>query len=518
MAMVASLVAVCGASASGRSATPVWSSPRLVGTLSHGEPTQMLSVDLNGDGLRDVIVGATVWERPDPQPPIFLINQGGGRLVDETRTLFIGPPPQVEWDRQLLTADFNRDGRPDVLIAGHGWVNDSDPSFVRTGDRQYLILSTGDGHYVDASSNLPQQLTFTHSAAVADVNGDGAPDIFENNLGCCSASHVQAQLLLNDGTGRFTVAAGALHGILQDQYGNDHSFACALADVNGDGSPDLVLGGSEAENFSQVLLNDGHGHFTFSGTLPPMPGPPNNAFVIDINATDINHDGAADLIFGESLSDPWYIGTTIQILVNDGHGHFTDATATWLPKQPTTSGWPNRILTEDVNDDGKPDLTIQYAAAGRDPTPLWLNDGTQFTPAAAPADGDYGAGGLGPVAYINGAGPHALVSTEWADSNGGTPNVFVTPQVVSPAVPAGLRADTFSGHVRVTWGRVAGAVTYAVWRAPAGGGAFLHVGTTGKASFVDRPPPHGRAYRYEVDARNAAGVSDRSAPVLWRRR
>ena len=146
-----------------------------------------------------MIVGSTVWERRDPQSPIVLINKGGGRLVDETDALFGGQAPKIEWGRELLTADFNRDGKPDIFIADHGYVNDSDPSFVRNGAQQHLILSTNDGHLVDATGNLPQQLTFTHSAAVADVNGDGAPDIFENNVGCCSAGHVQAQILLNDG-------------------------------------------------------------------------------------------------------------------------------------------------------------------------------------------------------------------------------------------------------------------------------------------------------------------------------
>ena len=64
--------------------------------------------------------------------------------------------------------------------------------------------------------------------------------------------------------------------MIPDVYGNDHSYACAFADVNGDGSQDLIVGGSEEHgaNASQVLLNDGHGHFTFFETLPPTMGPP----------------------------------------------------------------------------------------------------------------------------------------------------------------------------------------------------------------------------------------------------
>src|SRR5439155_26945035 len=111
--------------------------------------------------------------------------------------------------------------------------------------------------------------------------------IFENNLNCCGRDHVGAEILLNDGTGHFSVAPGRIQGMLLNQYGNTHSWACAFVDVNGDGSPDLVLGGSECVDRTQVLLNDGHGVFTFWETLPPSIGPSGNAFVIDMKAADV---------------------------------------------------------------------------------------------------------------------------------------------------------------------------------------------------------------------------------------
>lgn len=116
--------AVGGASGSSVAVpVPVWGAPVLAGTLSHGEPTEIRTVDLNGDGLRDVIVGPLVWEGFDAQEPIFPINKGGGRLVDETAALFDGPPPKPEYTRELVVADFNGDHRPDVFIADPGLDN-----------------------------------------------------------------------------------------------------------------------------------------------------------------------------------------------------------------------------------------------------------------------------------------------------------------------------------------------------------------------------------------------------------
>jgi FG-GAP-like repeat len=466
-------------------------------------------VDLNGDGLRDVVVGpnnTSLGNEVVPVAPVFLLNHGNGHLVDATQQLFIGKPPSIEWDREVLTADFNRDGRPDVFIADHGHVNDSDPSAGRAGAQQHLILSTADGHLVDATANLPQQLTFTHSAAVADVNGDGAPDIFENNLGCCSTGHVQAQLLLNDGSGHFTNAADHLHGILTDQYGNDHSFACAFADVNGDGVPDLVLGGSEAQDASQILLNDGHGNFTAAETLPASIGPAHNTFVIDMRPLDVNGDGAVDLLLAESLNDPYYQTSKIQVLINDGHGHFTDETTTWMPQQPQTSSWPERLLVEDVNDDGRPDLTIHFGGFPPTtqiaPTALYLNQGDTFKQIAAPRDGFDNFGAIG---YVNGDGPHAFFSVEFHSLGNGVSTYYVDAQIVTLPAPTGVHAVRIASGVRVSWKRVAAATRYQVRR------RGKLIATTSATSVIDRTPVERPTYT--VRSVNATGASPDSAPV-----
>lgn len=513
------LLLVAVSSAGGATSTaPIWSGPTLVGVLpaEAAEASEVLAVDLNGDGLRDVVVGPVNAALPNevvPVAPVFLLNQGNGKFVDATQQLFNGSAPAIEWDRELLTADFNRDGRPDIFVADHGHANDVDPSSPLNfhGAQQHLILSTPDGHFVDATANLPQQRTFTHSAAVADVNGDGAPDIFENNLGCCSDTHVQAQVLLNDGTGRFSIEPDAVRGMITDVYGNDHSYACLFADVNGDGAPDLVLGGGEEKgaNASQVLLNDGRGRFTFYETLPPTIGPANNAFVIDMKAADVNGDGAIDLVFAETLNDPWYVGTNLQVLVNDGHGHFSDETATRLPEPPADAkSWPQRVLVEDVNDDGHPDLTVQFAARGvvpqADPTAVWLNQGGIFRRISGPLDGFRPESG-GPVGYVNGDGPHALFSVESKPLGEGPSRYYITPQVVAPAAPTHLRATYSRGGVRLTWARVSSASGYQVRR----NGTLI--ATTSATSYLDRKPS--RRPSYTIRGTNAAGTSADSARV-----
>jgi hypothetical protein len=459
-------------------AAPIWGLPVDAGMLppAASAVTEVLPVDLNGDGLLDVVVAPLNASQGDlsvPVAPVFLINRGRGRFVDATQDLFGGPAPAVDWARELLTADFNRDGHADIFIADHGHANDNNPNQVRTGGQDHLLLSTADGHLVDATANLPQQFSFTHSAAVADVN-------------------------------RFSVEPDALRGFITDIYGQDHSYACVFADVNGDGAPDLVVGGGEERgaNASQVLLNDGHGRFTFFTTLPPTIGPPNNAFVIDMKAADVNGDSHVDLVFGETFNDPWYVGTNIQVLINDGTGRFSDETAARLQSPPAQArSWPQRVLLTDINDDGRPDLTIQYAPQGvvlnADPTVVWVNDDGIFKPVAAPKDG-YGSPGGG-IAWVNGDGPHALFSVENHPLGEAVSHYYVTPQIVMPGAPQQVRITRVGTTMRITWEPVAGATSYVVLR------NGVRIAKTAATRFVDRKP--GRHPSYRVRAINAAGAS-----------
>jgi hypothetical protein len=248
-------------------------------------------------------------------------------------------------------------------------------------------------------------------------------------------------------------------------------------------------------------MNDGHGRFTFFETLPPTIGPPDNAFVYDIKVADVNGDGSPDLIFAETLNDPFYQTSRIQILINDGQGHFSDETATRMPRQPQTTDYPAGILVDDVNDDGRPDLTVHFIGDGgrtMTQTAVYLNQNGSFHQIKAPGDGFDANGGA--IAYVNGDGPHALFSVDFrpiADHQAS--NYFVTPQIVPPAAPRHVRAILVPGGIRVTWTPVAQASRYQVRR----NGTLM--ATTSSATFFDRHPARGAGYT--VRSVNAAGTS-----------
>src|SRR5438874_4531394 len=265
---VVGLFAICGGVALSQTygSLPVFN-PIGVKVAAHvpldGAVTNLATLDLNGDGHPDVLLTVQKDSGVHPVPVVVLLNNGRGGFSDQTQSASSGPVPQPEAPSGVVVADFNGDGRPDVFLPDGG--NDAPPF---AGFQNTLILSVPGGHLVDATANLPAASDNSASACAADVNHDGHVDLYVGNL--YSAGLTPPRLLLNDGGGHFTVG-GSLPAELSSLTDARYS-SCALVDVNGDGSPDLVLGADDHTPNSAVLLNDGAGNFHYlANALPPKP-------------------------------------------------------------------------------------------------------------------------------------------------------------------------------------------------------------------------------------------------------
>jgi len=340
--------------------------PKAVYTVPlDGSQTQLVTADLNGDGRPDILITVSKDTGIRPIPVTILVNDGKGNFSDQTRGLFTNDVPMPENPRQIVIADFNGDGRPDVFMADTG--DDRDPY---AGFQNTLILSAPGSKLVDATANLPQTSDYSHSACTADVNGDGHSDIYVGNI--YGGNHVTPRLLLNDGTGHFTIG-GSLPAELGDPNFPVRYTTCAFADVNGDGKPDLVLGADDHTPSSAVLLNDGAGDFRFlADAMPPKPFGA-NAIALNVVPTDVNHDGHPDLLVAFTRGDPFYVDAYVQVLINNGDGIFRDETVTRLPAQPegTTPAYFLDLL--DLDGDGIPDLGLHLGGDGQ-PTDFYTLD------------------------------------------------------------------------------------------------------------------------------------------------
>ena len=320
---------------------------------------EIASGDFNGDGLVDVII-TRLGQEGTIYPVTILLNKGRGRFVDATRRIFVGAPPLTEHPRQIVVADFNDDGRADAFIADHGTDLPPFPGYQSS-----LILSQPGGKLVDATGNLPQESAFTHSAAAADVDGNGTIDLFYGTL------NEPPKILLNGGTGHFRVAEGALpdFGGIFDYPGS------AFVDVNGDGAPDVVLARGDSGGADRVLLNDGKGNFSFAPTPLPANAYVNNSVGLGIASGDINGDGRRDLVLAATQDSPFYVGANLQVLISNGDGTFRDETASRMPGEPAGDArWIAFPQLVDLNGDGKLDL-LTHEDGSSAASPAYLNNG-----------------------------------------------------------------------------------------------------------------------------------------------
>ena len=118
-----------------------------------------------------------------------------------------------------------------------------------------VLLNSGSGSF-SAAAGSPFAVGSTPNAVtVADVNGDGIPDILTAN------SSNSVGVMLGTGGGSFTAAAGSPFPV------GEGPNAVAVADVNGDGKPDIVTANLASYDVS-VLLGSG------SGSVSPDAGSP----------------------------------------------------------------------------------------------------------------------------------------------------------------------------------------------------------------------------------------------------
>jgi len=91
---------------------------------------------------------------------------------------------------------------------------------------------------------------------------------------------------------------------------NDSTVTVVIADVNGDGKPDLVILRRDGQQ-SVALINDGNA--TFSN---PRPFGPADADTPAVAAADLNGDGYPDIV-------ACHLGLGRFVYLNDGHGSFS---------------------------------------------------------------------------------------------------------------------------------------------------------------------------------------------------
>ena len=221
--------------------------------------------DFDGDGLLDIfLTGGGYFEGTNPPrikgyPNRLYKNLGGWKFRDVTAEVGLDQP--VFYSHGVAVGDIDRDGWPDLLVTGYGRValyanRSADPANPQSPRRVFREVTRDAG--------LPENLTWSTSAAFADLDGDGYPELFicqyldwsfaehrvcphnnvERDVG---APHefrpLHPRLFQNTGAGRFTEVSDQ-HKLRADGKG----LGVVIADLDGDARPDIYVANDASDN------------------------------------------------------------------------------------------------------------------------------------------------------------------------------------------------------------------------------------------------------------------------------
>jgi hypothetical protein len=186
------------------------------------------------------------------------------------------------------------------------------------------------------------------NVSIGDLNGDGNPDIV-----LAKGRHwpLVDRVLLNNGHGEFPVA----HDL---GTASDRSYSGKLADLDGDGTLDVVISNDQPDP-KLVYLNDGKGNFRVGSTYGRPEWPTRNADVADLNG-----DGLPDIIAANRTGNS---SGANYVCLNKGKGQFGADCIAFSHESATT------ITAADFNGDGFVDLAVPHRDGGQ--SYVYLNDG-----------------------------------------------------------------------------------------------------------------------------------------------
>ena len=284
----------------------------VMGLQGRGYCTGAAAADYDNDAFVDLFVACF-------NGGVLYRNVAGERFVDVTERAGLnagGWPISGTW------LDYDLDGHLDLFVVNYlKWSTafDSYCGDPREGVRSYcdptlfdglpnqLFRNRGDGTFQDASvpSGISASVGKGMSAAAADYDGDGFPDIFVTN------DKEPNFLFRNRGDGTFEETALFAGAALQDHGKAVSGMGVDFRDYDNDGLPDIIYTALAGESFP-LFRNSGKGSFrdvTFRAELSRLS---NAVSGWGVGLVDFDNDGWKDIFTANSH-------------VNDTVGHFSSA-------------------------------------------------------------------------------------------------------------------------------------------------------------------------------------------------
>lgn len=247
----------------------------------------------------------------------------------------------------VAVGDINNDGLQDLLFTANSKPN---KLYLNLGGMKFKDITKEAG-----VAGRPDG--WKTGATIADVNGDGLPDIYLCYSGKVSESLRRNQLFINQGNLKFTEKA--------KEFGLDdpsYSTQAAFFDFDNDGDLDMFLLNHNVKKYDNMELekfrketdefagnklyeNQG-GHFVDVSKHAGIFQNP-LTFGLGVAISDINKDGLQDIYVTNDYNEPDYL------YINNGNGTFSDQTQQRLRH---LSQFSMGVDIADLNNDALPDI------------------------------------------------------------------------------------------------------------------------------------------------------------------
>lgn len=336
------------------------------------------SADVNKDGRPDLVVATTSGS-------LYVLFATGSRTYSAPMLVGSTGYAYANYPIWITTADINEDGHLDIIVSHYFGITTFMNSGIRDGTfttRRYsasydisritvadvtadgaqdlIACDTFGGLLVyqgkwatgkpsgefDSMTRFPLGVSSPRDLVVSDINADGRPDavlttrsgtvIAYNTVGSADMPAPTKPFDPNNAKYRKTLLA------------TEAFYGLAVADLNGDGRPDLATT-REGSLDAQIFLQATDGNFPLTPSSTSTVG----GFYTTVNVLDYTGDGRPDLLLSGSSTPPI---DRMALLVGGGSGTFP------VPYSPIDLGVPGgRVSVADLDKDGRLDFVVSSA-------------------------------------------------------------------------------------------------------------------------------------------------------------
>jgi hypothetical protein len=301
----------------------------VLGDVDLAAPCHVSAIDMNGDGHLDLVVAVLGSPYPldDPVGKVVWLENDGKQnfkthlVLDDLRRV-----------ADVQAGDLNGDGRPDLVVAEFGYDR----------GRVFWLENKGAGKFRDHELlALPGAI----HVPIVDLDGDGKPDI------ATVIAQEDEEVIAFENLGQGKFRRRSLYAQNNFDFGSSGLF---VADLNGDGRPDLLLTGGDnleitynsPQPWHGCILLENKGNWKFEPRrLASVPG------IYAAGVGDLNGDGHPDVVLVSMFNDWRRKGSaSIVWLENDGKGNFKTWQIADAPSHLAT------VAVGDLDGDGRADI------------------------------------------------------------------------------------------------------------------------------------------------------------------